>query len=93
MNAEFEDLREYVEHDNNNKNTKLLAGLLIGLGVGVLAGLLLAPRSGKDTLKRVAHSSDDLRNQLTDLINKASKVAADYTEKGKDLASKVVKRG
>jgi gas vesicle protein len=36
--------------------------VLIAFGVGVLAGVLLAPASGKETRKKIADTAEDLFN-------------------------------
>lgn len=63
--------------EDNTKN--VLQGLLIGAALGVLAGILLAPSSGKDTRKKLSDSTKDLKNkagsQLEDALNKASEYA------------------
>lgn len=50
------------------------AGLLAGAGVGVLAGLLLAPEKGKAMRRKVTESakkySDQVTNQVSDWTNK-----------------------
>ncbi len=63
--------------EDNTKN--VLQGLLIGAALGVLAGILLAPSSGKDTRRKISDSTKDLKNkvgsQLEDTMNKASQYA------------------
>ncbi|MFC6861064.1 YtxH domain-containing protein [Zunongwangia atlantica] len=49
---------------------KILIGLLSGAAAGVAAGLLFAPKKGKDTRKAIAKTSDDYykgaRGKVTD---------------------------
>ena len=63
--------------EDNTKN--VLQGLLIGASLGVLAGILLAPSSGKDTRRKISDSTKDLKtkvgSQLEDTMNKASQYA------------------
>lgn len=56
-----------------------MKSFLIGLGLGVAAGLLFAPASGEET-----------RQQLAD---KASEVADEVKEKGINKAAEVVRMG
>ena len=60
-----------------------LFGLLAGIGIGVGAGMLLAPKSGEELRK-------DLANKLNELLDKAkeidvNEVADDFKKKVKDL--------
>lgn len=63
--------------EDNTKN--VLQGLLIGASLGLLAGILLAPASGKNTRRKISDSTKDLKNkvgsQLEDTMNKASQYA------------------
>ncbi len=65
-----------------------LGYFFLGLGVGVAAGLLFAPKSGEETRQlirdRAADSGDYLKRQTTDLKS----TAADLLDKSKDTLSK-----
>jgi gas vesicle protein len=64
--------RDYArEHGYMQESTasRALAGFLIGAGVGILAGILLAPRSGKDTIEQLGERAGDWRGQLGDLYD------------------------
>ncbi len=52
---------------NNNKGGTLLAGMVIGALVGSVTGLLLAPRSGKQTRQLLKKSADALPDLAEDL--------------------------
>ena len=43
------------------KTNKLVAGLIAGVAVGAVAGLLFAPKPGKDSRKIVASRTDELK--------------------------------
>tara|TARA_B100000315_G_scaffold4968_1_gene5019 strand:+ start:668 stop:895 length:228 start_codon:yes stop_codon:yes gene_type:complete len=45
------------------KKSKLVAGLVVGAAVGVGAGLLLAPKPGKETRRVVAARAAELRRK------------------------------
>ena len=45
-------------------NAKTYWGLLAGLGTGVVAGLLLAPKSGKETLTDISDATSTWRDSL-----------------------------
>ena len=44
--------------------TKLVTGLIAGTAVGVTAGLLFAPRPGKETRRKVATQAGELRRKM-----------------------------
>ncbi len=56
----------------------VLLGTLVGLGIGVAAGLLLAPKSGKQT-------REELQQRLDELKAQTAQVQATMQEKIEDL--------
>ncbi|MEB3228481.1 MAG: YtxH domain-containing protein [Synechocystis sp.] len=52
---------------NNNKGGALLVGMVIGGVIGSVTGLLLAPRSGKQTRQLLKKSADALPELAEDL--------------------------
>ena len=52
------------------KTNKLVAGLISGVAVGAVAGLLFAPKPGKDSRKIVASRTDELKTMADELRNK-----------------------
>jgi gas vesicle protein len=69
----------------SEKSTGLTAVtfLLIGLGIGAITALLLAPKSGKQMRKMVRRKYEDARDTVEDLGDKAG----DYWEKGSEWAN------
>ncbi|MGD9488284.1 MAG: YtxH domain-containing protein [Calditrichaceae bacterium] len=74
----------------SSNESKFLKGFLLGGAFGMIAGVLFAPKSGKDTRDDLKHESDDLlekaqseldkiKNELNDLKDKIS----DTIKKGK----------
>ena len=64
-----------------------LFGLLAGIGIGVGAGMLLAPKSGEELRK-------DLANKLNELLDRAKEIdvneaADDFKKKVKDLKKEI----
>ena len=49
---------------------KLVTGLIAGVAVGAVAGLLFAPKPGKDSRKIVASRTDELKTMADELRNK-----------------------
>lgn len=90
MNMDYQDLQEYVTKQQKPTNYgRIFTSFLIGAGVGVIAGILLAPRSGKDTMKQVSDATGEWKDQLGSLLNKAGSLASEYADKGKQYASQV----
>lgn len=79
---------------------KSLPGILVGLAVGAVVGLLLAPESGKKTRKRISSESDsffkDLQDQLQSGLDNIKSQYDDYVDsaadKTKDIVGKVKKK-
>ncbi len=74
---------------NMNKNkkglAKFLTGLAYGLGAGVVAGILLAPKSGHETRRDIQASSSECLNSLKERVSAIQEVAA---EKLRDVRAK-----
>ena len=52
------------------KTNKLVAGLIAGVAVGAVAGLLFAPKPGKDSRKIVTSRTYELNTMADELRNK-----------------------
>jgi gas vesicle protein len=52
---------------SNNRSGSFLGGLLLGTALGTVTGLLLAPRSGRETRKLLRKSADALPELVEDL--------------------------
>jgi gas vesicle protein len=79
---------------------KLIGGLLAGAAIGVAIGILLAPRSGEETIGKISKGSrrlaDDLKNSVG---NSISSLKAQYNSgvdetarRGKDVISNASER-
>jgi gas vesicle protein len=70
-------------------SNKVLLGVLGGIAVGAIAGVLLAPASGKKTRKRIMnktkHYAGDLKDQLNDLKDEVSHKFNGYLEDAKEV--------
>ena len=56
-----------IKTSRQNKTGTFIAGLTIGSALGTLAGLLIAPRTGKETRKVLKKSADALPELAEDL--------------------------
>ncbi|GAB2567083.1 YtxH domain-containing protein [Spirosoma areae] len=63
---------------------KSLPGVLVGLAVGAIVGVLLAPESGQKTRKRISSESDsffkDLQDQLQSGLDNIKSQYNEYVE-------------
>ncbi|HYM77992.1 MAG TPA: YtxH domain-containing protein [Candidatus Dormibacteraeota bacterium] len=64
--------------------------LLIGLGAGALAGLLLAPKTGKQFRRDLRRGYEDAKDSIGDWADEAKDRAREVGEKVRDVASRGV---
>jgi len=69
----------------NNHGKGLLIGLLIGGAIGAIAGLLFAPKSGRELRQ-------DIKNKSDEYLDDAERYIADARTKAKDLINEGKKR-
>lgn len=73
---------------------KSLPGILVGLAIGAVVGLLIAPESGKKTRKRISSESDsffkDLQDQLQSGLENIKSQYNDYVDAAADKSKDVV---
>lgn len=80
---------KYESSDDSNVGTAVTF-LLIGLGAGALAGLLLAPKSGKLLRKDLKRGYDDALDTASDWADEAKDRARDVSDRVRDVASRGV---
>lgn len=72
---------------------KFLAGFIAGGLLGAIAGILLAPSSGKETRELIAEKSQQTKAKIEDSVNeihsKANVIMDDIQKKGDELLGKV----
>ncbi len=76
---------------------KIVAGILVGATAGAVAGLLLAPESGKKTRKKLANESDKIKGLVKDTVDEKIKEAQStyknieerFISNGKEVAENV----
>ena len=81
----MDDFRATGDYRYSEKNNSLTAitFLLVGLGIGAIAALLMAPKSGKQMRKIVRRKFEDAKDSAGDYREKAG----DYWERGSEWAS------
>jgi gas vesicle protein len=70
----------------DDKNS--LSYFFLGLGLGVAAGLLFAPKSGAETRDLIASKADEGKEYLKRQSEGLKDSASDILDKGRDLVSK-----
>lgn len=64
---------------------KFTIGLLVGFGLGVAAGLLLAPQSGEDTRAQLSEQGIMLRDRGAGMSNDLRARANDAVAQGREM--------
>ena len=74
----------------NNQGKGLLIGLLIGGAIGALAGLLFAPKSGRELRQDIKSKSDEYLDDAERYVNDAKTKAKDLINEGKRRSEKLI---
>jgi gas vesicle protein len=79
----------YESSEGSNVGTAVTF-LLIGLGAGALAGLLLAPKTGKQMRRDLQRGYEDARETLGDWADEAKERVRDASDRVRDVAARGV---
>ena len=79
---------KYEKSEGGNFGTAITF-LLIGLGVGAAAGMLLAPKSGKQIRKDLRRSYDDALDTISEWTDEAKERFEEAVEKGADFTEEL----
>jgi gas vesicle protein len=77
----------YESSEGSNIGTAITF-LLIGLGAGALAGLLLAPKTGKQLRRDLRRGYEDAKDSIGDWAEEAKDRAREVGDKVRDAASR-----
>lgn len=73
--------------------TRFLAGFAIGAALGAVAGVLLAPKSGKETREIIGDMASDMAKKteatVKDIQKRADDIVSDVQEKSEEIMSKL----
>lgn len=73
--------------------TKFLAGFIVGGALGAIAGILLAPKSGKETREMLANSAREAASKADETVkeiqSKADNVVEEMQRKGEEIREKL----
>ena len=56
-----------IKKDKNKKIAIATAGVATGAVVGTIAGVLIAPKSGKETIEDVKEKSNQVKNKINEI--------------------------
>jgi gas vesicle protein len=76
----------------NNPNP-MLVGLCVGLGIGAALGIMLAPRSGKDTQDWLVEKGKQGAQGVSDKVTELGAAAKQWTKTGVEAAEEAVATG
>ena len=78
----------YESSEGSNNVGTAVTFLLIGLGAGALAALLLAPKTGKQLRRDLRRGYEDARDTLEDWTDEARDRVKDATDRVRDVAER-----
>lgn len=78
---------------SNKKSSRFGLGILLGMVVGAIAGIFMAPKSGKENKEAVFKKLQQLKKELQDaeIDKKVKEIYGDVTEKSLELYAKTRK--
>ena len=66
--------------------------LLIGMGIGAITALLLAPKTGKQLRKDIRRKYEDAKETVDDWTEDAREAAEDLIDRGSEIADEIRER-
>ena len=74
------------------KVTGFGAGLLVGAAIGLVLGVLYAPRPGKETRALIMEKAEETKDKAEELIEEARKRAKKIIDEAKEKAAELGKK-
>jgi gas vesicle protein len=83
-----------ADHDDGERGVMIsvLAGIGIGVLVGAIAGLLLAPKPGSETRENIGHTLSDLGTKIGDLSQQVATRVRSVVDHSKQLAQETIEK-
>ncbi len=72
----------------DNGSSSSLGWFLAGLGIGALAGVLYAPKSGEETRDDLAAQARDAKEKANQYVGQGKEQLNDYVDKGREFYDK-----
>jgi len=82
----------YESSDQGSQVGTAVTFLLIGLGIGAAAALLLAPKTGKQLRKDIRRKYEDAKETVDDWSEDTRDAVEDLIERGTEIADEISKR-
>jgi gas vesicle protein len=79
---------KYRQSEGNNNTATIVTFLLVGLGLGALTALMLAPKTGRQMRRTLRRKYEDARERVDDFSDRAG----EYYEKSSKWANAAKKR-
>ncbi len=73
---------------DNDSSLSSLGWFLAGLGIGALAGVLYAPKSGQETREELAAQARDAQEKANQYVAQSKDQLNEYVDKGRDFYEK-----
>jgi gas vesicle protein len=73
--------------DRRKQYTNTFLLFVAGFGIGAIAGVLTAPKSGKQLRKEIGRKVEDARDKMEEVGEQVSKRAGDLVARGEELAA------
>jgi gas vesicle protein len=65
-----------------------MGNFFLGLGIGLIGGVLFAPKAGTETREYIRQKADEGTGYVKDRASDLSNTASDMLDKGKDMVDK-----
>jgi gas vesicle protein len=79
-----------------NTALKVLSGFIAGAAIGTIAGIIIAPDKGRNTLKKIKEESkylsDEIVGSLSNSLHKLTHAYGDKAERGKEYENGKLER-
>ena len=79
----------YMGRNEDNHVGTAITFLMIGIGAGAIAALLLAPKSGEQLRKDIRRRYEDAREAMEDIAEEAKERVEEVMERGSDWVEEV----
>jgi gas vesicle protein len=76
------------EMADNDSSISSLGWFIAGLGIGALAGVLYAPKSGRETRDELASQARDAKEKANQYVEQGKGQINDYVDKGREYYDK-----